>query len=183
MCSVGAPTRANCLRSFFDPSFRQYVVTVTRDRVAMQGALDRMNISEMFNARVTAEDDCETLAQQLLSASLKLQRPPNCCVVFESSPRGIAAAHNASMKVTSDCQLLHLLLHLSTEASSVETTSVHVSGISLLVAASWQHSSCCPVVSELCLGHLHTTQPHPHTCSRADLRRQIRRTCHLESAR
>ncbi len=65
----------------------------------MQGALERMKIGEMFDARVTAEDDCETLAQQLLSASLKLQRPPNCCLVFESSPRGIAAAHNASMKV------------------------------------------------------------------------------------
>lgn len=65
----------------------------------LKDILDRMEISHLFEARVTAEDDCETLAQQLLSAALKLQRPPNCCISFTSTPRGIAAGHNATMKV------------------------------------------------------------------------------------
>lgn len=71
------------------------------DCFTMQDALTRLGISDLFKAHVTAEDDCETLAQQLLSAALKLQRPPNCCIAFTSTPRGIAAGHNATMKVNS----------------------------------------------------------------------------------
>lgn len=69
--------------------------------VCRQAALERMNLSRLFQVRVTAEDDCETLSEQLLAASLKLERPPNNCVVFESTINGIAAAHNATMKVSS----------------------------------------------------------------------------------
>lgn len=34
----------------------------------------------------------------LLFLSLKLDRPPSKCIVFEDDPRGITAAHNCSMK-------------------------------------------------------------------------------------
>lgn len=47
---------------------------------------------------MTAEDEFETLSQRLLSASLKLARPPNMCVAVESTPEGVTAAHNCSMK-------------------------------------------------------------------------------------
>ena len=47
---------------------------------------------------VTAEDDMETVTQQLLSASLQLQRPPNHCVTFDDSPEAITAAHNCTMR-------------------------------------------------------------------------------------
>lgn len=50
-------------------------------------------------ATVTAEDGMDTTSQQFLSAAIKLGRPPKDCVVFESSPMGIAAAHNCSCKV------------------------------------------------------------------------------------
>ena len=40
----------------------------------------------------------DTTAQQFLSAAIKLSRPPKDCVVFESNPFGIAAAHNCSCK-------------------------------------------------------------------------------------
>ena len=58
-----------------------------------------MGIQTFFEARVTAEDGTETIAEALLSAAYKLQRPPNQCVVFDGSPSGIAAAHNCTMKV------------------------------------------------------------------------------------
>lgn len=41
----------------------------------------------------------DTISQRFLSASIKLGRPPDQCVVFESSPAGITAAHNCTMKV------------------------------------------------------------------------------------
>ena len=65
----------------------------------LQEVLQQLDLQQFFTARVTAEDDAETIAEGLLSASFKLQRPPSNCVVFESSPPGIAAAHNCTMKV------------------------------------------------------------------------------------
>ncbi len=64
-----------------------------------QDLMAQMGIQHFFEARVTAEDGTETIAETLLSAAYKLQRPPNQCVVFDSSPSGIAAAHNCTMKV------------------------------------------------------------------------------------
>lgn len=57
-----------------------------------------MGLDSFFALRVTAEDDMDTLAQRLLSAALKLQRPPNHCVVFAASPSAVTAAHNCTMK-------------------------------------------------------------------------------------
>ena len=50
-------------------------------------------------ALVTSEDGMETKSQNLLSAAIKLGRPPSQCVAFESSPAGLTAAHNCTMKV------------------------------------------------------------------------------------
>lgn len=58
-----------------------------------------MQLWDFFQAQVTAEDGMETPAQCFLSAALKLGRPPNKCVVFDSSPAGVTAAHNCTMKV------------------------------------------------------------------------------------
>ena len=65
----------------------------------MRAALERMGLRDLFCAEVTAEDGMETLAQRLLSAAIKLARPPDHCVVFETSPIGVCAAHNCTMKV------------------------------------------------------------------------------------
>ena len=65
----------------------------------MRAALERMGLRGFFCAEVTAEDGMETLAQRLLSAAIKLARPPDHCVVFETSPVGVCAAHNCTMKV------------------------------------------------------------------------------------
>ena len=72
-------------------------------RASRQDALERMGLAEYFSARVTAEDDMDTLAERLLSASLKLQRPPDHCVVFVASPSAVTAAHNCTMKVRLCC--------------------------------------------------------------------------------
>ncbi len=58
-----------------------------------------MQLWDYFQAQVTAEDGMENAAQCFLSAALKLGRPPNKCVVFDSSPAGVTAAHNCTMKV------------------------------------------------------------------------------------
>lgn len=67
--------------------------------LTLQELMGRLGIQHFFETRVTAEDGTETIAESLLSAALKLQRPPNQCVVFDSSPNGVAAAHNCTMKV------------------------------------------------------------------------------------
>lgn len=68
------------------------------NRDAVHRVLDQMGIRHYFSVDVTFEDDMETLAQQYLCAAVKLQRPPDHCIVFEYSPMGIAAAHNCTMK-------------------------------------------------------------------------------------
>ena len=62
--------------------------------------LAQADLGHFFQAFVTAEDGMDTISQRFLSASIKLGRPPNQCVVFESSPAGITAAHNCTMKVS-----------------------------------------------------------------------------------
>jgi beta-phosphoglucomutase-like phosphatase (HAD superfamily) len=57
-----------------------------------------MNLLKYFKAFVTEEDGMESIAHRFLSAAVKLDRPPAKCVVFEDDPRGIAAAHNCTMK-------------------------------------------------------------------------------------
>lgn len=68
-------------------------------RVTVGDILARADLGQFFQAFVTAEDGMDTISQRFLSASIKLGRPPNQCVVFESSPAGITAAHNCTMKV------------------------------------------------------------------------------------
>lgn len=67
-------------------------------RQNMVEVLEKMGLDQVFDAIVTAEDDMDTCASQLLSASLKLARPPRKCIVFTSSPLMITAAHNCTMK-------------------------------------------------------------------------------------
>lgn len=69
-------------------------------RVTVNDMLAQADLGHFFQAFVTAEDGMDTISQRFLSASIKLGRPPNQCVVFESSPAGITAAHNCTMKVS-----------------------------------------------------------------------------------
>jgi len=68
-------------------------------RLTINELLERLQLSHFFQAFVTAEDGMDTISQRFLSASIKLGRPPNQCVVFDGSPAGITAAHNCTMKV------------------------------------------------------------------------------------
>ncbi|KAF8066387.1 PYRP2 [Scenedesmus sp. PABB004] len=68
------------------------------DRQSVQAALARMALHDHFTATVTAEDEAETIAQSLLAAAVKLGRPPNACVYFDSTPAGVTAAHNVTMR-------------------------------------------------------------------------------------
>lgn len=78
----------------------------------MNDILVQAGLGHFFQAYVTAEDGMDTISQRFLSASIKLGRPPNQCVVFESSPAGITAAHNCTMKVSacSSCSALLIVL-------------------------------------------------------------------------
>lgn len=73
-------------------------VVSNMDRVNLSEALERMGLGQFFQAKVTAEDGMETIAQRYLSAALKLGRPPNQCVVFAACPQSIVAARNCTMK-------------------------------------------------------------------------------------
>lgn len=75
---------------------RAVVSNMSRD--AVSNALDRLELGNMFDALVTAEDDMDTCASQLLSASIKVARPPKKCVAVTSSPMMVTAAHNCTMK-------------------------------------------------------------------------------------
>ncbi len=68
-------------------------------RLTINELLERLQLGHLFQAFVTAEDGMDTISQRFLSASIKLGRPPNQCVVFDGSPAGITAAHNCTMKV------------------------------------------------------------------------------------
>ncbi|KXZ47777.1 hypothetical protein GPECTOR_33g659 [Gonium pectorale] len=68
------------------------------DRPTVRRALERMHLHDHFQVLVTAEDELESTAQRYLSASLQLQRPPNMCAVFGSTPEAVTAAHNCTMK-------------------------------------------------------------------------------------
>ena len=70
-----------------------------RRRVTINEVLSRLQLGHFFQAFVTAEDGMDTIGQRFLSASIKLGRPPNQCVVFDGTPAGITAAHNCTMKV------------------------------------------------------------------------------------
>ncbi|XP_019416062.1 PREDICTED: uncharacterized protein LOC109327392 isoform X2 [Lupinus angustifolius] len=67
------------------------------DRRNMVEALERLGLSNYFQAIVTEEDGMESIAHRFLSAAVKLDRKPSKCVVFEDDPRGVTAAHNCTM--------------------------------------------------------------------------------------
>eukprot|EP01023_Acetabularia_acetabulum_P004675 TRINITY_DN11998_c0_g1_i1.p1 TRINITY_DN11998_c0_g1~~TRINITY_DN11998_c0_g1_i1.p1 ORF type:complete len:362 (-),score=45.14 TRINITY_DN11998_c0_g1_i1:243-1328(-) len=69
------------------------------DKKSLTSVLQSMGLADFFQVMVSAEDGMDTQAQRLLSACVKMHRPPNHCVLYEASPRGITAGHNCSMKV------------------------------------------------------------------------------------
>jgi beta-phosphoglucomutase-like phosphatase (HAD superfamily) len=68
------------------------------DKTTATNILEKLDIRQYFGALVTADDDMETIAQRYLSAAIKLNRPPNQCVVFGATPAAMAAAHNCTMR-------------------------------------------------------------------------------------
>jgi beta-phosphoglucomutase-like phosphatase (HAD superfamily) len=68
------------------------------DRATAAALLERLALRPFFGAMVTAEDDMDTQAQRLLSAAIKLARPPEQCVVFAACPSSVTAAHNCTMR-------------------------------------------------------------------------------------
>ncbi|KAG7671543.1 putative 5-amino-6-(5-phospho-D-ribitylamino)uracil phosphatase, chloroplastic [Nannochloris sp. 'desiccata'] len=68
------------------------------DKTTATQILEKLELRNYFSALVTADDDMETIAQRYLSAAIKLNRPPNQCVVFGATPAAMAAAHNCTMR-------------------------------------------------------------------------------------
>lgn len=73
-------------------------ITSSMDRLSLLAVLQRLGLLKFFRAFVTEEDGMDSIAHMFLSAAVKLDRPPSKCVVFEDDPRGVAAAHNCTMK-------------------------------------------------------------------------------------
>ncbi|KAG0613386.1 hypothetical protein M758_6G099200 [Ceratodon purpureus] len=73
-------------------------ITSSMDRLSLLAVLQRLGLLKYFRAFVTEEDGMDSIAHMFLSAAVKLDRPPAKCVVFEDDPRGVAAAHNCTMK-------------------------------------------------------------------------------------
>lgn len=73
-------------------------ITSSMDRLSLLAVLQRLGLIKYFRALVTEEDGMDSIAHMFLSAAVKLDRPPSKCVVFEDDPRGVAAAHNCTMK-------------------------------------------------------------------------------------
>ena len=70
------------------------------DRAAARRALSTAGLDELLEQceYVTVEDGCETAEQTYLVACIKVQRPPERCVVFEDDVHGVIAAHEATAK-------------------------------------------------------------------------------------
>ncbi|GAX74726.1 hypothetical protein CEUSTIGMA_g2173.t1 [Chlamydomonas eustigma] len=96
------------------PGMRQWIAALSKfnvpcalvssiDRATVLKVLQRFGLHDFFVHMVTADDDMETISQRLLSASMKLNRPPNHCVLFGDSPAEITAAHNCTMKAVAVC--------------------------------------------------------------------------------
>lgn len=89
------------LRTWLEALFNAGVpcaIASSMDRISLLGALQRMGLLKYFRSFVTEEDGMESIAHRFLSAAVKLDRAPAKCVVFEDDPRGVAAAHNCTMK-------------------------------------------------------------------------------------
>jgi hypothetical protein len=89
-----------------------------------------------FDVDVTAEDGMETISESLLSAAIKLGRPPNKCVAFSSCPQGTCAIARVRI-FWGDCVLSGgvsvkvVQLHFA----AVAITLTHTSVFAVVVAA------------------------------------------------
>ena len=57
-------------------------------RATLHDLLERSGLWGCFDVDVTANDGMETISESLLSAAIKLGRPPNRCVSFSANPEG-----------------------------------------------------------------------------------------------
>lgn len=73
-------------------------LVTSMDRHTTSELLEKLGLRNYFSCTVTADDDMETMSQRYLSAAIKLERPPNHCVVFSACPTSITAAHNCTMR-------------------------------------------------------------------------------------
>lgn len=68
------------------------------DSASLRQSLTKMGVQEWAERCefVTSEDDFDTRAQMYLTSAIKLKRPPEYCVVFDSDPEAISSAHDIS---------------------------------------------------------------------------------------
>jgi beta-phosphoglucomutase-like phosphatase (HAD superfamily) len=70
------------------------------EREQVDVLLDQTGLAKFFpvDKRVTASNGYKIESQQMLGASLRVERRPDHCVVFDSSPESSIAAHDVDMK-------------------------------------------------------------------------------------
>lgn len=70
------------------------------DRDQVDILLSRLGLSELFppDRRVSSDNGYNRESQEMLGAALRLERRPDHCVVFDSTPSSSGAAHEVDMK-------------------------------------------------------------------------------------
>ena len=109
----------------------QCVVVSHMNREQLDVMLDVAGLSQLFgeDKRVTSTDGYGRDVDQLLGASLRLERRPDHCVVFDASPNSAVAAHDAEMRsvgVIGAFPRYELLAADSTASSFDELTAMNI---------------------------------------------------------
>lgn len=94
-----APDAARWVKSLLDVDMQCGIVSyLERDQVDV--LLEHAGLAHLFpkDRRLTATDGYKEDSQQLLGAALRLERRPDHCVVFDSSPYASIAAHDNDMR-------------------------------------------------------------------------------------
>ena len=96
------PGASKWLQSLLDVEMPCGVISFL-EREQVDVLLDQSGLARYFpvDKRVTASNGYELESQQMLGAALRVERRPDHCVVFDSSPESSVAAHDVDMKSVS----------------------------------------------------------------------------------
>jgi beta-phosphoglucomutase-like phosphatase (HAD superfamily) len=96
------PGASNWLQSLQDVEMPCCIISYL-EKEQVDVLLDQSGLSKFFPVehRVTGSNGYEIESQQMLGAALRVERRPDHCVVFDSSPESSVAAHDVDMKSVS----------------------------------------------------------------------------------
>lgn len=125
-----SPDVSKWVKSLLDVEMQCAVVSFL-ERDQLDALLEYAGLSDLFarDRRVSATDGYSRESQQMLGAALRLERRPDHCVVFDSSPQASDAAHEnmmQSVNIIGPFPRYELLSADSTAASFAELTAMNI---------------------------------------------------------